>query len=247
MRRNVGVMLVVLLILEASGCALRRGPILAERRQVLGAQTELQVVEAPAFRAFVLEKPDGLSDSSEAADYYASAAGKVFLGEICEAVLDRILCMLLTDSAYSDQRMGDALVAAARAARSEAWVKALDLGDPIATVTARLTAGIQREYGIPQVRVMPGALNYPGVVLEVRTNYWGVRENRVGYLAQAKLTNLADGKVLWTDSCGTIWSDKTGKVRELYSARGWLLKTKLHEAAGTCADHLLSLLTRGTK
>lgn len=133
------------------------------------------------------------------------------------------------------------------------------LQDPAAQVKEKLVAVLQKDFGLAGVRSVPEApesddaetlrrIYQDGVVLDVRTWNWGLDNYRATYQARARLVRLADGTVLWQETCKTSVAGRGASaptMDALLANQAALLKARLREAADGCAEELAGALRRG--
>lgn len=141
------------------------------------------------------------------------------------------------------------LIVLAQAAESRSLMSELEPEDPVGRVKERLSAALEsyakvNRVASPPERRDPETLRKvlgDGLVLEVRTEKWGIDNNRAKYAASAHLLRLSDGATLWQAVCSDSIADKEKPgptLDELKANRGELLKGKLGQAADACAEQL---------
>lgn len=141
------------------------------------------------------------------------------------------------------------LVVLAQTAESRSLASELELEDPVGRVKERLSAALESRTKVnrvasPPERSDPETLRKvlgSGLVLEVRTEKWGIDNNRAKYAAGVHLLRLSDGATLWQAVCNDSIADKdkpSPTLDELKADRGELLKAKLGQAADACAEQL---------
>jgi hypothetical protein len=137
--------------------------------------------------------------------------------------------------------------------------KDYNIEDTAPRVKDRLVAVLQRDLGVASVRSLPDSpesddgetlrrVYKDGVVLDVRTWNWGLDNYRASYQARARLIRLADGAVLWQETCKAFVAerDKRAPSMDTLLANGAeRLKRNLREAADGCAEELAGSLRRG--
>jgi hypothetical protein len=137
------------------------------------------------------------------------------------------------------------------------------LMDPAGLVKDRLLETSPLELGLPKPSAQVGfavddvgelrrALG-PTVVLDLRTMTWGIyaitnpfgpNRYEVVYIGRARLIRLGQLSVVWQSQCVSGARDgRKATLSELTANDGALLKAMLGEAADTCAQQILSLLS----
>lgn len=133
------------------------------------------------------------------------------------------------------------------------------LQDPAPRIKDRLAAVLQTDFGLTNVRVVSESPEADaadtlrstykdGVVLDVRTWNWGLDNYRATYQARARLIRLADGVVIWQETCKTSVANRgkpAAAMEALLANDAELLKAQLRQAADGCADELAGLLRKG--
>ena len=144
------------------------------------------------------------------------------------------------------------LIVIAQAAASKSLMDELQPEDPARRVKERLANALESDSRVSRIirverapqRTDPETLRKEfgsGVVLQVRTEKWGIDNNRAKYAASAQIVRLSDGATLWHAVCTDKVADKDKPSPEtdaLKANRGELLKAKLGEVADACADEL---------
>jgi hypothetical protein len=149
--------------------------------------------------------------------------------------------------------------------------KLFAITDPAIAVKESLVLTMEKDAGFKKLAIMPQPLAREspdtfevvkaayksGVVLDVMTLNWGGMyfptdwtHYRLGYLAQARLVRLEDGKVLWSGWCNYS-SDQDGgpspSMDELNANNGALIKKIYAEAGKRCSRQLADqFFNRGT-
>lgn len=133
------------------------------------------------------------------------------------------------------------------------------LEDPAPRVKERLVTVLHKDFGVTRVHSLPDspesddyetlrAVYKSGVVLDVRTWNWGLDNYRASYQARARLIRLADGAVLWQETCKAFVADRDKRapsMQALLANSAELLKGKLRDAADGCAEELAGSLRQG--
>ncbi len=134
-------------------------------------------------------------------------------------------------------------------------VKEMQLVDPASTIKTALSQSLAEHYVMDDITVIPQIKDYEndpkavsamagnhGFVLDVRTFGWGTMyypfktQYKVNYIAQARLINARQGRLISAESC-TIndkYSKQAPTYDQLMANNGALLKTKLNQAAQEC-------------
>ena len=134
------------------------------------------------------------------------------------------------------------------------------LADPAPMVQERFVSALGQDPGITTIQSVqetPGnddlgelkRVTGQGLVFDFKTTQWMLfyyptdwSHYRIAYSARGRLVRLEDSKVIWLGTCEAIGQDPTSSptMDELTANNGALLKTKINEAAETCAQQLLT-------
>jgi len=130
------------------------------------------------------------------------------------------------------------------------------IGDPIVVVKEEFVAGLRREFDLRNLRIVEQALSdntveglkalfEDGLVVDLRTIGWNLYQPsgfsanyQLGYGAQARLSRLADAKILWQGAC-LIKGKAFEKLGAFTASGAKLLKSEAAEVASECAKQLL--------
>ncbi|MEN8133618.1 MAG: hypothetical protein ABFS45_26330 [Pseudomonadota bacterium] len=145
---------------------------------------------------------------------------------------------------------------AAAVSEGKALVEEHKLVDPAINIKASLTKDLSETYQISDITIIDEIRPYEsnpedvaamasneGIVLDVRTFGWGTMyypfktKYKVNYVAQARLINAKDKRVISSERCliNEAYSEQSPTYDELMENGAELLKKKLAEASSECA------------
>jgi len=148
--------------------------------------------------------------------------------------------------------------------RSGEWIRMQHrLEDPLRRVRVTFLESLSRRSGMGHIRRAPErflstddltdlqATFVSGVVIDFWTSGWGVvgvtrttpfaaERYQPTYLVRVRLVQLGQPRVLWQDTCRSVGRDMGAMwtMEELLANSAEVLRTKLAEAADTCAEEL---------